>query len=57
MPVFLFAGSTTGIEPEGKGENVSFHLLRKAHENPKVFVGAIRPGRRATGAYSRCLYK
>ncbi len=25
----------------GKGENGSFHLRRKAHENPKVFVGGV----------------
>ena len=28
----------------GKGENGSFHLRRKAHENPKVFVGVLRSG-------------
>ena len=26
----------------GKGENGSFHMRRKVHENPKVFVGAKR---------------
>lgn len=30
----------------GKGENDSFHLLRKAHENPKVFVKEPAPGGR-----------
>ena len=37
--VFCFCVSDQGIEPEGKGENGSFLLLRKVHENPKVFVG------------------
>jgi hypothetical protein len=30
-----------GFEPEN-GKNGSFYLLRKVHENPKVFVGAER---------------
>jgi hypothetical protein len=36
MPKLIYSGKRNRT---GKGENGSFLLLRKVHENPKVFVG------------------